>query len=87
MTREIEIKFEPPLHIPPRARAEVNICEENGRARVTIRSIDSGVVLELRPDCQLIEADGSQVIVAAPGSIEHPKLNWKQRLFHWLAKG
>jgi hypothetical protein len=84
----MDITFDPPLDLPPKSAASVEIDPTNGRARVTIRSMESGVVLELRPECQLIQLDPQHgVIVAAPESIEHPRLSWKLRLLYWLAKG
>lgn len=83
-----EFDFDPPIWLEPASGAEVNIRMPDGRACVIIRCVVTQNVIESRRDCQVIEVDGKRnVIVAAPSSIERPKLSWKIRLLRWLAKG
>lgn len=83
---ESDLEFEPPITLSgTQVTAEIN-CE-SGRARVTIRDLMTGRILEIREDCQMLDIEGKKrVIVSAPGGIvRRAKLGWKFRLLRWLA--
>jgi hypothetical protein len=83
-----EFDFDPPVILEPASGAEVDIRMPDGRARIIVRCVVTQNVIESRLDCQVIELDGKRnIIVAAPSSIERPKLSWKIRLLRWLARG
>jgi hypothetical protein len=83
-----EFDFDPPILLQPQSDAEVDVRLPDGRARVMVRCAVTRALIESRLDCQVIELDDNRgVIVAAPSSIERPKLSWKIRLLRWLAKG
>lgn len=79
--------FIPPLIREAGTAVEVNIRMPDGRAMVCQRCLVTGRVIEYRPECQVVEDGDRRVVVAAPESIERPKLSWKIRLLRWLAKG
>ncbi|MCU1338812.1 MAG: hypothetical protein JWO19_4393 [Bryobacterales bacterium] len=86
-TNGCEFEFEPALEMPNGSGCEVHIQMPSGHAHVEIRCLITHQLIEHRHDCQVIEVGEKRVIVAAPGSIERPKLSWKVRLLRWLAKG
>jgi hypothetical protein len=79
--------FEPQLDLPPKSSAEVSIGWPDGRASVEIRCLITHALIEIRPECQVLRIEsGKNVIVAAPGSIQRPKLSWRLRFVRWMAK-
>jgi hypothetical protein len=82
-----EFEFMPELTLPPGSGCEVQIEMPSGKAHVIIRCLVTHKLLEHRCECQVLEDGEKKIIVAAPGSIERPKLSWKIRLLRWLAKG
>jgi hypothetical protein len=82
-----QFEFEPALKLPGGSGVEVKIEMPSGRAHIEVRCMVTHALIEHRHDCQVIEVGEKRVIVAAPGSIERPKLSWKIRLLRWLAKG
>lgn len=84
---KVDFDFEPPIVIQPGCAMKLDLNPETGRANIEVRCMITTQLIESRCDCQLLNIDGRQVLVAAPGSIRRPKLSWKVRLLRWLAKG
>jgi len=81
-----EIRCEPPLNIPAKARSMVEFQIPQGRASVEVRCSITNALIESRPDCEVIQISPDEfVIVAAPGSVQKPKLTRLVRLRRWLA--
>jgi hypothetical protein len=82
-----EFDFDPPVILEAGSGAEVDIRMPDGRACIIVRCVVTHALIEARRDCQVIDIGERSIIVAAPSSIERPKLSWKIRMLRWLAKG
>jgi hypothetical protein len=81
-----DVEFMPPIRMAPGLSCELHVNEEDGRARMRIIAF-TGHIIEMRPECQWIEEGEKKIVIAAPGSIERPRLGLKLRFLLWLARG